>query len=143
MTMPRTCRLALVVALLAAITNVLAAPSYACACGAAIAPPGAQATMNHEVALVHWDVTTETIVMQLALNATTDNVALVVPTPTPPTVAAGDNATFQELNSLTAPRTQHQRRGRGGVIPAIFAAREGGTRPPGPRAAPPGPPLPP
>src|SRR5258708_806695 len=132
MTMPRTCRLALVVALLAAITNVLAAPSYACACGAAIAPPGAQATMNHEVALVHWDGTTETIVMQLALNATTDNVALVVPTPTPATVAAGDKATFEELNSLTAPRAQHQRRMRVGFIFAASAKREGATaaRPP-------------
>src|SRR5258705_12143393 len=103
MTMPRTCRLALVVALLAAITNVLAAPSYACACGAAISPPGAQATMTHEVALVHWDGTTETIVMQLALNATTDNAARAVPTPTPATVAAGDKATFVDRDSPTAP----------------------------------------
>lgn len=48
--------------------------------------------MNSEAALVQWDGTTENIVMQLALNATSDNVALVVPTPTPATVKAGDKA---------------------------------------------------
>ena len=101
-----------VAALLASVamaTMVLAPPGYACACGAVVAPAGEQATMNHEVALVHWDGTTETILMQLALNASTDNVALVVPTPTPATVAAGDKATFVELDSLTAPQIKHRR----------------------------------
>jgi hypothetical protein len=65
--------------------------------------------MNHEVALVHWDGTTETIFMQLALNASTDNVALVVPTPAPASVAPGDKATFVELDSLTAPQIQQRR----------------------------------
>lgn len=85
------------------------APSRACACGAAIAPGGANATMNREVALVHWDGATETMVMQLAMDATTDHVALVVPTPTPATVAAADKATFTELDRLTAPQIRHQR----------------------------------
>ncbi len=88
---------------------ILSAPSHACACGAAIAPGGADATMNHEVALVHWDGATETMVMQLAMDATTDHVALVVPTPTPATVAAADKATFTELEQLTAPQIRHQR----------------------------------
>ncbi|HTQ21409.1 DUF2330 domain-containing protein [Mycobacterium sp.] len=112
MTVLRVYRLAL-----AAVTLVwaalgalaLAAPSQACACGAVVAPPDAQATMNHEVALVHWDGSTETILMQLALNASTDNVALVVPTPTPAKVTAGDKATFTELDSLTAPQTQQRK----------------------------------
>ncbi|CCK57795.1 protein of unknown function [Mycobacterium canettii CIPT 140070008] len=77
------CRLGLVVCVATAVitaTMVLATPSYACACGAAVTAHGSQATLNHEVALLHWDGTTETIVMQLAMNADTDNVALVVPT---------------------------------------------------------------
>jgi hypothetical protein len=110
MKVPRACRLGLVAALLATMTTmVLATPGYACACGAVVAPGGAQATMNREVALVHWDGSIETILMQLALNASTDNVALVVPTPTPATVAAADKATFTELDTLTAPRVQQRR----------------------------------
>ena len=115
MTVLRACRFAVVVvglvsANIAALAIVaLAAPSYACACGAVVAPPNAQAAMNREVALVHWDGSTENILMQLALNASTDNVALVVPTPTPATVATGDNATFTELDSLTAPEIKKRR----------------------------------
>ena len=90
-------------------TMALAAPRHACACGAVVAPPDGQATMNHEVALVHWDGSTETIVMQLAMNASTDNVALVVPTPTPATVTAADKATFAELETLTAPEVEKRR----------------------------------
>lgn len=112
MAVRRACRSVSVVVLLVAsllLTIPFSAPGYACACGAAIAPPGTNATMNHEVALVHWDGTIETIVMQLAMNASTGNVALVIPTPTPATVATADQATFTELGKLTAPRTQHHR----------------------------------
>jgi len=113
MTVARACRLAVVATVLAAVTTmatmVLATPSYACACGAVVAPGGAQATMNHEVALMHWDGTTEIILMQLALDATTDSVALVVPTPTPATVPTGNKATFVELDALTAPLLQQRR----------------------------------
>lgn len=117
MTVLRVCRSGLVAVFLVCVTaavalaaTVLAAPGYACACGAAIAPGDAQATMNHEVALVHWDGTTETIVIQLAVDATTDNLALVVPTPMPATVAPGDKAAFLELDALTTPEIRHQRR---------------------------------
>jgi hypothetical protein len=111
--------------------TVLATPSHACACGAFVAPSGAQATMNHEVALVHWDGATETILMQLTLNATTNNVALVVPTPTPATVTAGDKATFTELDSLTAPQIQQRRHwtlgaGMGAERSGAHAAAPGG-----------------
>jgi hypothetical protein len=111
---------------------VLATPSYACACGAVVAPDGAQATMNHEVALVHWDGSIETIVMQLALNASTDSVALVVPTPTPATVASADKATFTELDTLTAPQVQQRRHwtlGRPGSG-ALGPLEAGAARPP-------------
>lgn len=108
--MPRTCGLGLVVVILATLANVvMAAPGYACACGAIVPPVGGQAAMNHEVALLHWDGSSETILMQLALNADTNNVALVVPTPTPATVTEGDKATFAELDKLTAPRVQQRR----------------------------------
>ncbi|KAA1249214.1 DUF2330 domain-containing protein [Mycobacterium simiae] len=116
---------AFVLAIVAVGATALAAPTHACACGAAISPGGAHATMNHEVALVHWDGTTETIIMQVAMDATTDNVALVVPTPTPATVTAGDKATFLELDALTAPQIQHRRHwgvGLGASAPADLDA---------------------
>jgi hypothetical protein len=112
MTMLRACRSAMAGVLLVWVgltAMALAAPSHACACGALVAPPNAQATMNQEVALVHWDGSIENILMQLALNSSTDNVALVVPTPTPAKVAAGDTATFMELDTLTAPEVKKRR----------------------------------
>ena len=89
--------------------------------------------MNHEVALAHWNGSSETIVMQLALNADTNNVALVVPTPTPATVTDGDRATFAELDTLTAPRVQQRRHwvlgrtGSGAPAPLEAAAPRGPT----------------
>lgn len=104
-------------------TTLLASPSYACACGAAVPPDGARATLNHEAALVHWDGTTETIVMQLTMNASTNNVALVVPTPKPATVTSGDKATFSELDSLTAPQVQQRKHWKLGSLFALSAPK--------------------
>lgn len=109
---------------------LVASPSYACACGAAIAPNGANATMNREVALLHWDGTTETIVMQLAMSASADNVALVVPTPTPATVAAAEKATFSELDQITAPLIQHRRHWKLGFFFGSAAKNNDGARAP-------------
>ncbi|MFP1153272.1 DUF2330 domain-containing protein [Mycobacterium sherrisii] len=110
MKMPRTCGLGLVAVTMATLANVaVAAPRYACACGAVAPPVGSQATMNREVALAHWNGSSETVVMQLALAADTDNVALVVPTPAAATVTEADQATFTELDELTAPRVQQRR----------------------------------
>jgi hypothetical protein len=112
MALHRVCRVGIIVLVLAAslvLAIPLSVPGYACACGAAVAPGGANATMNREVALLHWDGTTETIAMQLAMNATADNVALVVPTPAPATVAAAEKATFTELEQLSAPQIVHRR----------------------------------
>lgn len=132
MALRRVCRLGIVVLILAA-GLLLASPSNACACGAAIAPNGTNATMNREVALVHWDGTTETIVMQLAMSASTDNVALVVPTPTPATVATAEKAAFTELDQLTAPQIQHRRHWKLGLFLSTGASNEGARAPAGAR----------
>ncbi|MFE6864128.1 DUF2330 domain-containing protein [Nocardia sp. NPDC057668] len=88
----------------------LAAPASACACGGVAAPAGATATVGNEVALLGWDGTTETIVMQLALRSGGDHAALIVPTPAPATVTAADAAVFTELRERTAPEvvTKHR-----------------------------------
>ena len=105
----RVCRLAIIVIVLAAslvLAIPLSVPGYACACGAAVAPGGANATMNREVALVHWDGTTETLLMQLAMNATTDNVALVVPTPVivivPAVLTAENHADLRNMEAASS-----------------------------------------
>lgn len=134
----RAFRLAVVTLLLAAslmLAIPLSIPGYACACGAAVAPVGSNATMNREVALAHWDGTTETIVMALAMNASSDNVALVVPTPTPATVVAADKSTFAELDRLTAPQIQHRKNWKLGLFFDAPAAHsnEGARAPAGAR----------
>lgn len=88
----------------------LAAPASACACGGVATPVGETATVGNEVALLGWDGTTETIVMQLALRSGGDHAALIVPTPTPATVSAGTAATFTELRERTAPEIVTDRR---------------------------------
>ncbi|OBJ57201.1 DUF2330 domain-containing protein [Mycobacterium asiaticum] len=122
MALGRVCRLAIVVVVLVAGLT-LAVPARACACGAAVAPAGTEASMNREVALVHSDGVTETMLLRLALSAGTDNVALVVPTPAPATVATADAATFTELDRLTAPQIRHQRHWTLAVAPG--KGREG------------------
>src|ERR1700733_7944686 len=134
MAKPRACGLGVVTVVLATLANVATAtPGYTCACGAVVPPVGGQAAVNHEVALAHWNGSSETIVMQLAPNADTNNVALVVPTPTPATVTEGDRATFAELDTLTAPWVQQRRHwvlgrtGSGAPAPLEAAAPRGPT----------------
>lgn len=93
---------------LAALTGGAAVPAAACACGA-VAGTGDTATVNNEVALVHWDGARQTILMQLALRADGDRAALVVPTPAPATVSAGSPDTFTELERRTAPEVVTER----------------------------------
>ncbi|UGT59725.1 DUF2330 domain-containing protein [Nocardia asteroides] len=92
----------------AALTGGAAVPAAACACGA-VAGTGEIATVNNEVALVHWDGARQTILMQLALRSDGDRAALVVPTPAPATVSAGSAGTFDELERRTAPEIVTER----------------------------------
>ncbi|MFF2552956.1 DUF2330 domain-containing protein [Nocardia sp. NPDC058058] len=81
----------------------LAAPASACACGGIATPGGVTARVNGETALLGWDGQRETIIMRLGLQSGGDKAALIVPTPAPATVSAGDAGTFSELARLTAP----------------------------------------
>lgn len=85
------------------VAGGIAAPAGACACGGAAPPDGAQVTVDHEVAIVRWDGDREEIVMRLALSADTGNTGLVVPTPSPATVALGDAAVFDALERQLEP----------------------------------------
>lgn len=85
----------------------LGAPGIAtaCACGGVLSHD-VTTRVADEVALVTTDGTTETVVMRLNLESTTDNAALVVPTPTPAKVDSASETLFDELQELSAPRVE-------------------------------------
>lgn len=120
--------------LLAGLTAGIAAPAWACGCGAYI-PDRAGATVVDERALIAWDGRTEDILMSFGVTGSSDRAAWVMPVPSAAQVTLGDNAVFDDLAALTAPRVEYRDSwwptfswltGRSG------GALEGsGTRPPG------------
>ncbi|MFE7802679.1 DUF2330 domain-containing protein [Nocardia sp. NPDC057440] len=104
-------RLATVAAALLACTGIgVAAPASACACGGVASARDETASVGNEIALAAWDGRSESILLQLAMHADSGNAALIVPTPTPATVAAGSAETFAELRRSTAPVVVTDRR---------------------------------
>ena len=77
----------------------VAAPAYACACGAFAPSVSADdpITLNSEQAIVSLADGTEQIDMKLALNSITSDTGLIVPTPTPASVENGSAADFTAL----------------------------------------------
>jgi len=84
---------------------VLAGPSaMACGCGGVVAKSGTTSSVEREVALLTHDGATESITMQLSMDSTAEDLGLLVPTPTPATVALGDDRTFDDLSAAARPR---------------------------------------
>lgn len=87
-----------VLALLAGVlATLLAPPAMACGCGGVVAPVGTETSVSREVALVTGDGTTETVHMQLSIDANADDLGLLVPTPSPATVSLGEAQVFTDL----------------------------------------------
>lgn len=84
----------------------VAAPANACACGAPAPIPGTEVDVNRETSIVRWDGEREEIVMRLDMISDAGETGLVVPTPTPATVTAGESETFEALLAETAPRPE-------------------------------------
>ncbi|PZQ91787.1 MAG: DUF2330 domain-containing protein [Leifsonia xyli] len=95
----------LATAMLAATLTALgiAQPAAACACGAPAPPAGTAVSVGQEHALVSYDGTTERIELVLDMLADGPDTGLIVPTPTPATVRAGDPTVFTALERQTAP----------------------------------------
>lgn len=103
------CAVALVASVAALLTGgTAAAPARACACGGVVSLDD-RARVGGETAVVSWDGQRESVLMRLDMRSGGDRTALIVPTPTPATVTAGDSAVFGELARLTAPErvTEH------------------------------------
>ncbi|WP_410874308.1 DUF2330 domain-containing protein [Nocardia sp. A7] len=74
----------------------------ACACGGVVSGDSS-ARVNSETAVLGWDGRRETVLMRLGMQFAGDDAALIVPTPTPATVSAGNSDSFSELSRMTAP----------------------------------------
>ncbi len=95
--------------LLTGAVTSLAAPAGACGCGAYI-PDQAGATVVDERALIAWDGGTEDVLMSFGLSGSSERAAWVMPVPSAARVTLGDNAVFDDLAALTAPRIEYRDR---------------------------------
>lgn len=106
----RTAAVALAGALLVTGLGAVAAPAHACACGGAVERPGDDVEITHETAVLQWDGTRETVVMQLSAETDVSDFALVVPTPSPATASLSDADLIDDLRRLSEPRADVERR---------------------------------
>ncbi|MFD8815515.1 DUF2330 domain-containing protein, partial [Streptomyces sp. NPDC059627] len=81
----------------------LAAPAFACACGALVPDAGRQVTVGREESVLRWDGTREQIVLRMTVDGDADRAAWIMPVPHRATVTLTDPALFDQLHTLTAP----------------------------------------
>ncbi|WP_280448889.1 DUF2330 domain-containing protein [Nocardia brasiliensis] len=110
-------RVAVAATILSAVAGLGAASPAAATGGALAVPPGRQASIATETALLSWDGKRETLVLDLNLLADTDNAVLVVPTPSRAGVEPVAETTFVDLNRLTLPEIVTERRWFGAGAP--------------------------
>jgi len=125
MTVPARPRLFALVAatLLAGLLVAVPGAARACACGAAYVPNGHTVQAGDELAFLSWaEPGIERLEMALSLTADTADLAVLVPTPSAPTVSQGDNATFDRLATLTTPPPEADEHGDGNGAGAPQAA---------------------
>lgn len=106
--MARTFRSACALLMLLVTCSALgvAAPAWACGCGAYI-PDAADSHVADERALVTWDGTNQNILMSFNVDGSSKSAAWVMPVPSAAKVTLGDPEVFDELSELTAPRVEY------------------------------------
>ncbi|PXX09787.1 DUF2330 domain-containing protein [Mycolicibacterium moriokaense] len=98
---------AVLVMVLGCLVSGVAAPAWACGCGAYI-PDKAGASVVDERAMVAWDGKTQDILMSFNVSGSSDKAAWVMPVPSAAKVTLGDTEVFDELARLTAPRVEYR-----------------------------------
>jgi hypothetical protein len=93
--------------LLAGLSTNVAAPGWACGCGAYI-PSQQGASVVDERALIGWDGSREDILMSLRVSGSSDSAAWVMPVPSAARISLGEAEAFSELGRLTAPRIEYR-----------------------------------
>jgi hypothetical protein len=92
---------------LGGLVSGVAAPAWACGCGAYI-PDRTGASVVDERAMVAWDGRTQDILMSFNVSGSSDKAAWVMPVPSAAKVSLGDTEVFDELGRLTAPRVEYR-----------------------------------
>jgi hypothetical protein len=98
---------AALILLLVGMTANVAAPAWACGCGAYIPDTAGPAVVN-ERALLAWDGHREDILMSLNVRGRSSTAAWIMPVPTTAGVTLAEAGMFDELNRLTAPRIEYR-----------------------------------
>ncbi|OBF33976.1 hypothetical protein A5719_04170 [Mycolicibacterium peregrinum] len=98
---------AVLILLLIGLTANVAAPAWACGCGAYI-PDRAGASVADERALVAWDGVTEDILMSFNVRGGSSKAAWIMPVPSEAEVTLGEPAVFSALAALSAPRIEYR-----------------------------------
>lgn len=88
-----------------ALTFVLLATATALACGIYL-PKEGDGIIAQERALIRHVDGVETILLELAVTGEASEAAWILPVPNPASVALGDDAIFDELEAITAPRVE-------------------------------------
>ena len=96
-----------IVMLLGGLVSNVAAPAWACGCGAYI-PDQAGASVTDERALIAWDGKTQDILMSFNVSGSSDKAAWVMPVPSAANVSLGEAEVFDEIRQLTAPRVEYR-----------------------------------
>jgi hypothetical protein len=94
------------VLVLGGLVSSVAAPAWACGCGAYI-PDRAGASVVDERAMVAWDGKTQDILMSFNVSGSSDKAAWIMPVPSAAKVSLGDTEVFEELGRLTAPHVEY------------------------------------
>lgn len=98
---------AVLVLLITGLLTNIGAPAWACGCGAYI-PDRAGATVVDERALIAWDGSTQDILMSFGVTGSSERAAWVMPVPSAARVTLGDDAVFDDIAALTAPRIEYR-----------------------------------
>ncbi len=89
---------------LASAVGVGAMPAaQACGCGGFVATDGAEIAADAEYAVLSWDGETERVLLSMDTLTSSDNAALLIPTPAPAEAALAETTVFDELEEVTAP----------------------------------------
>ncbi|MGW4095971.1 DUF2330 domain-containing protein [Mycobacterium sp. NPDC004974] len=118
---------AVLILLLIGLTANVAAPAWACGCGAYI-PDREGASVADERALVAWDGVTEDILMSFNVRGSSSKAAWIMPVPSEAEVTLGEPAVFSALSALSAPRIEYHDSWwpRFGWLSTLFSQRAGG-----------------
>src|SRR6188768_1078471 len=85
------------------VATTAAAPAFACGCGGIVSPAESNVSASSERAIVSWDGEFETLELTFDIESDSPTVGLIIPTPTAPTITAGDLRTFDLIESVISP----------------------------------------